>query len=366
MKIPYADLAPMHDEIYSDLVQAFTDVLDSGWFIQGKQCDAFEQDFAAYLCTDHCIGCGNGLDALTLILRAMEIGPGDEVIIPAHTFIATGLAVSYCGATPVFVDIEPDYYCIDPEQLAKKITPRTKAVIMVHLYGQIGRWEEVAEITNTHGLYLIEDSAQAHGAQYKNGKKAGGLGDAAAFSFYPGKNLGALGDGGAVTTNKESLAKLARAIGNYGCTQKYVHDYKGINSRLDEMQAALLSKKLTHFGRWNEGRRQVAKNYISEIKNGKIKLPKINPDSTHTWHIFPVLVDNPQEFISVLGREGIQTNIHYPTPMHLHSVYQSLCYRKGDFPIAERLASTEVSLPIYYGMTDAQTNTVIHAVNNYI
>lgn len=365
MNIPYADLAPMHNEIRDELICAFTDVLDKGWFIRGAKCEAFDKAFSEYIGTEYSIGCGNGLDALHLILRAAGIGAGDEVIVPAHTYIASGLAVTYAGATPVFVDVEPDYYTMDPALLEKRITPHTKAVILVHLYGQIGYAEEIASICKKNDLLLIEDSAQAHGALYKGRTKAGAIGDAAGFSFYPGKNLGALGDAGAVTTNNKVLAHMVQSLANYGSAAKYEHEYKGINSRLDELQAALLQIKLGHMERWSRGRALIAERYLREIHNAKIVLPKQNPDSTHSWHIFAVLTDKQQAFSAAMNAAGIQVNVHYPFAMHLHGAYADLGGKPGDFPVAERICSSTVSLPIYYGMTDEQVGAVIDVVNQY-
>lgn len=365
MTIPYADLAPMHDEIRAGLAAAFEAVMDRGWFIQGASCQAFEADYARYIGAAHCVGCGNGLDALTLILRAAGIGAGHEVIVPAHTFIASGLAVTYAGATPVFADVEDAYYTLDPALVEEKITPATRAIMPVHLYGQIGYMDEIAAVAKKHGLLLIEDSAQAHGAVYKGRAKAGALGDAAGFSFYPGKNLGALGDGGAVTTNNAELAQLVRSHANYGSSSKYVHQYQGVNSRLDELQAAFLKLKLEYFERWSAGRLAIAHRYLQEIHNPKLVLPRQNPASTHTWHIFPVLADDQSAFCAAMEEAGIHVQVHYPTPMHLHQAYQGLGYRQGAFPVAEHICKTEVSLPIYYGMTDQQVGAVIDAVNQY-
>lgn len=363
-EIPYMDFKVMHDEISSELQEAIQNVLDSNYFIHGKYDEIFEKQFSDYCGTNYAVGCGNGLDALQLILRAYNIGKGDEVIVPAHTYIATALAVSYVGARPVFVDIEADYYCLDPEKIEDAITERTRAIIMVHIFGQIGRFDEVAQIAKKHNLLLIEDAAQAHGAEYHH-KKAGSLGDAAGFSFYPGKNLGALGDAGGVTTNSEEVSKLVRMLGNYGSEIKYQHIYKGINSRLDEIQAAVLCAKLPHLDRWNNCRRQIALNYISEIKNPLIKLPKVNPEAVPIWHIFAVTVENRDDFIQYLKKHGIYAQIHYPFAMHMHVAYRDLGYQKGAFPVAEYIAAHEVSLPIYYGMRQDDSQYMIDIINKY-
>lgn len=364
MNVPFADFAPMHQEIRQQMLEAFQDVYDRNWFISGQHCAEFEKNFARYCSTDYCVGCGNGLDGLHLILKAAGIGAGDEVIVPAQTFIATALAVTYAGATPVLVDIEPEYYSLDPEKLRAAITPKTKAIMLVHLYGQIGRFDEIEAIAKEYNLLLVEDAAQAHGAKYK-GRIAGSLGDAAEFSFYPGKNLGALGDGGAVCTNSAEIADMVRALCNYGSRQKYMHEYKGVNSRLDEMQAALLDVKLGNLDRWHVGRDAVAKRYLAQIKNPKIKLPAVNPDGVHAWHIFAVLCEDRDALRAYLEERGISCQIHYPVAMHLHEAYRDLGYKEGDFPVAEQNASQELSLPLYYGMTDEQISYVIEAVNQF-
>lgn len=364
MIVPFVSLKEMHGEIRGELDRAYASVVEGSVYINGPQCKAFEAAFSDYLGVTHCIGCGNGLDAMQLILRAYGIGEGDEVIVPAQTFVASALAVTYTGARPVFVDIDRFYHCIDPDLLESAITPRTKAVLMVDLYGQVGRFDEVAGIAKRRGLLLIEDAAQAHGSRYKN-KLAGTLGDAAGFSFYPGKNLGCLGDGGAVTTNDPQIADRVRALGNYGSVVKYVHDYKGVNSRLDELQAAFLHVKLAYLDRWNAVRAQIAEKYLSGICSPLIALPHLNPDAVPNWYLFPVIAQQREEFIAHLTGRGITALIHYPVAMHLHKAYSDLGYRRGDFPVAEYAASHEVSLPMYYGMTDEMTGYVIETVNSF-
>lgn len=364
MRVPFADFVPMHNEIRTGLEQAFRQVLDNSWFVQGENCTVFENAFAAYCGAAHCVGCGNGLDALHMILEAAGIGSGDEVIVPAQTFIATALAISYAGAKPVCVDIEPNYFSIDPQKLEAAITPRTRAIIMVHLFGQIGRWDEVAAVAQKHGLLLIEDAAQAHGAMYK-GRHAGALGDAAGFSFYPGKNLGALGDAGAVTTNNVHIANMVRMLGNYGSKEKYHHQYKGVNSRLDELQAALLAQKLPHLERWNAARTAIAQRYLTGIDNSNIHLPKQNPDSKHAWYVFAVTTPNRAELERYLDEKGIGHQRYYPVPTHLHAAYRDLDYKEGDFPAAEAAAREELSLPLYYGMSEDAIQYVIDAVNSF-
>ena len=364
MKIPYADFHGMHDPIRSDLDRRIAEVVDNSCFIHGKNCTLFEKNFADYCGSNFCIGCGNGLDALQMILRSRGIGSGDEVIVPAHTYIATGLAVSYTGAKPVFADVEDQYYCLDPQKMEDAITPRTKAVIMVHIYGQVGRFSEVLKIARKHNLLLIEDAAQAHGSEYK-GVRTGALGDAAGFSYYPGKNLGAFGDAGSVTTNDESLAASVRRIGDYGASLKYHHEVKGVNSRLDEIQAAVLDEKLRYLEAWNKERRKVAESFLAGIRCESVRLPAQNPHSKHVWHIFPIMVKNRERFMDYLAEHEISTQVHYPFPMHLHKAYKELGYQGGAFPVAEYIAAHEVSLPIYYGMTCEQIDYVIHIVNQY-
>jgi dTDP-4-amino-4,6-dideoxygalactose transaminase len=364
VKVPFADFAPMHNEIRLQVLEAFENVYDNGWFIGGRHCKSFEEHFADYCGVDYCIGCGNGLDALHMILRAAGIGAGDEVIVSAQTFIATALAVIHTGAKPVFIDIEPEYYALDPVKLESAITPKTKAIIMVHLYGQVGRYDEVETIAKMHNIMLIEDAAQAHGAQYK-GRSAGSLGLAAGFSFYPGKNLGALGDAGAVCTSSSELASRIRALGNYGSYKKYIHEYQGFNSRLDELQAAFLDIKLKRLNHWQEYRDYIAQRYLKEIKNPLIKLPAINPNGKHVWHIFAVLTEQREELQKWLDMHDIGHQVHYPIAMHLHEAYFDYGYRKGDFPVAERNAAQELSLPIYYGMTDEKIDYVIEVINKF-
>ncbi|MCM1219856.1 MAG: DegT/DnrJ/EryC1/StrS family aminotransferase, partial [Lachnospiraceae bacterium] len=283
MKIPYLNLATIHDPIKKELEQKFHDVLEREWFIQGRECEIFEEEFAAFCSAKYCVGVGNGLDAIRVILQAYDIGAGDEVIVPANTFIATVLAINYAGATPVLVDADPATYNIDTSKIEEKITARTKAIIVVHLYGRAVEIDPVLEIARRHDLKVIEDSAQAHGALY-HGTCTGNLGDAAAFSFYPGKNLGALGDGGAVTTNDPELARKIRAICTYGSYRKYCHEFKGCNSRLDEVQAGLLSVKLAHLKEWNEERKDIAAQYNAGIQNDLFTLPRVTDRDGHVFH----------------------------------------------------------------------------------
>ncbi|BAE85104.1 DegT/DnrJ/EryC1/StrS family aminotransferase [Desulfitobacterium hafniense] len=361
MNIPWSTVSYMHKELNEEFQNAFMKVLDSDWFIQGSSVREFEAAYAEFCETGYCIGTGNGLDAITIALKAMGIGEGDEVIVPSFTFIATALAVEYAGAKPVFVEVDPDTSLIDPALIEKAITGRTKAILPVHLYGQPAPMDEIWEIAKLYHLKVIEDAAQAHGAVYK-GKRVGALSDAASFSFYPGKNLGALGDAGCITTNDKELAAKIRAIGNYGSETKYIHDYMGVNSRLDEVQAAFLSVKLSHLEKWNRDRKRIAFRYLEEIKNPKIKLPVVKTGD-HVWHIFAVRCDERDNLKKYLEEKGIGTNIHYPVPMHCQKVFAHYRLPRGSYPIAEKLADTELSLPIYWGMTDSEINYVINSIN---
>ena len=364
MNIPFVSFNVMHKEIETELEQAFKTVLQNNWYIQGVECEAFEKEFAAYCGAKYCVGCGNGLDALYLILKAYGIGEGDEVIVPSNTYIATALAVSYTGALPVFVEPEEDSFNINPFLIEEKITDKTKAIMAVHLYGQPVEMDEIKAIAKKHNLKIIEDSAQAHGATYK-GVRTGNLGDAAGFSFYPGKNLGALGDGGAVVTNDKELADKVRALGNYGSDYKYHHIYKGNNSRLDEMQAAFLRVKLRKLDQWNKERNRIARRYCSEIHNSKLTLPVIGENMTHVFHIFAVLCNERDALEKYLTDCGIGTNKHYPIPMHMQGAYEDLNIPEGTYPIAEKISATELSLPMYYGMSEEEISYVIEKLNAF-
>lgn len=362
MKVPFATFDIMHQQIRQEMIDKFTEIYDAGYFIQGEECAAFEKEFAAYCNAAHCVGCANGLDAIQIILRAMEIGPGDEVIVPANTFIATALAVTYTGATPVLVDPDADTYNIGANGLEQALTERTKAIIPVHLYGQPADMDAVNDFAKKHGLRVIEDAAQAHGATYK-GRVVGSLADAAAFSFYPGKNLGALGDAGAIVTNDESIARKARAIGNYGSDRKYHHIYPGLNSRLDEIQAGLLRIKLRRLDEYNEFRRKVAHMYLEGICSPQVVLPRVKKGNTHVWHIFPIMTKRRDALQAYLKELGIGTLCHYPTAIHNQLAYKGLVH--GSLPIAERLSAEELSLPLFLGMTDEQVQYVIDAINQF-
>ena len=364
MKIPFSSFLPMERDLEQDLRGAFDRVFRRSWYIGGAEDEAFEQAFADYCGARHCIGVGNGLDALMLALKALDIGAGDEVIVPSSTFIATALAVTYVGAKVVFV--EPDIHTcnIDPARIEGAITEHTRAIMPVHLYGQACDMDPIMAIARSHGLKVVEDCAQAHGATYK-GRRVGTFGDAAGFSFYPGKNLGALGDAGAVVTNDDALAERVRALGNYGSDYKYHHIYKGNNSRLDELQAAFLLAKLPHLDRMNAERRRIADRYISGMHNPRVELPCVRADCVPVWHIFAVRCDARDALEQYLEDCGIGTNKHYPIPMHLQECYRDLGFKRGDFPIAEAISATELSLPMYYGMTEGEIEHVIDAINAF-
>ena len=364
MKVPFVSFLPMEKELESELRGAYERVINRSWYIEGEEDAAFEKAFAEYCGVKNCIGVGNGLDALLLILKALEIGEGDEVIVPSNTYIATALAVTYAGAKPVFVEPDIRTFNIDPKRIEQAITDSTKVIMPVHLYGQACEMEPIISLAEKYGLRIVEDCAQAHGALYKN-QKIGNFGDAAGFSFYPGKNLGALGDAGAVLTNDDEIAARVRALGNYGSDYKYHHVYKGNNSRLDELQAAFLSAKLPELDRMNAARRKIAERYFSGIKNPKIILPYVQNDCVPVWHIFAVRCDERDALEQHLKEKGIGTNKHYPIPMHLQPCYCDLGLTKGTLPIAEKISATELSLPMYYGMTDEQIDYVIDALNAF-
>lgn len=343
IKVPFLDLQRIHREIREPLEAAFHRVLDSGWFIMGPEVEAFEAEFAQYCGVNHCIGVGNGLDALHLLLRAYGVGQGDEVLVPSNTFIATWLAVSHCGAVPVPVEPRSDTYNIDPDALVSAITTRTRAIIPVHLYGQPADMDPINEIARSHGLVVIEDAAQAQGAVYK-GRRTGGLGDAAATSFYPGKNLGALGDGGAVLTNDATIADKVRMLRNYGSSVKYVHEESGYNSRLDEMQAAFLRVKLGFLDKWNARRSAVADKYSSMLQDSGLDLPWVPDWATSAWHLYVVRSSKRDALIAHLAKCGISTGVHYPTPPHRQACYSS--YSNYHLPLTEVMANEVISLPI--------------------
>ena len=360
--IPFVSFKPIEDELNNELYAAFERVYNASWYISGKEGERFEQAFAQYCSTRYCVGCGNGLDALTLALRALGIGKGDEVLVPSNTYIATALAVTYVGAKPVFVEPDIRTYNIDVNRIKDMITPRTKAIIPVHLYGQPAEMKEVMSIAEKSGLMVVEDCAQAHGAAY-HGQTVGSFGDASGFSFYPGKNLGALGDAGAVVTDNEEIAKKIRALGNYGSDYKYHHIYQGYNSRLDEIQAAFLQVKLAHLERMNQERRRIARRYIEEIENEHIILPYVIDGVKPVWHIFAIRCERRDELADYLSSFEIMTNRHYPIPIHLQKAYADLNIREGELPIAEEISKTELSIPMYYGLSDDDISFIIEKIN---
>ena len=364
MKIPFVSFKPMERELNKELREAFDRVFERSWYIEGKEDEEFEIAFAQYCDSKYCVGVGNGLDALMLALKALDVKQGDEVIVPSNTYIATALAVTYVGATPIFVEPDIRTFNINPNNIEEAITEKTKAIMPVHLYGQACDMDPIMEIAKKHNLYVIEDCAQAHGATYK-GKVIGSFGNVAGFSFYPGKNLGALGDAGATVTNDEELAKKVRALGNYGSDYKYHHIMQGNNSRLDELQAAFLSAKLVQLPRMNEERRRIANMYLEGINNPEVILPYVPEYAVPVWHIFGIRCNRRDELEKFLNDAGIGTNKHYPIPMHLQECYKDLGFKEGDFPIAEEISATELSIPMYYGMTDEEVKYVIDKVNEF-
>lgn len=353
MNVPFLDLKSPHDELRTELRDAFERVLDSGWYILGNEVKQFENEFAAYCEAEHCIGVGNGLEALHLILRAYGIGAGDEVIVPSNTYIATWLAASYAGATPIPVEPDERTYNIDPSRIEAAITTRTKAIIAVHLYGQPADMDAINAIARKYGVKVIEDAAQAHGACYK-GRRVGSLGDAAGFSFYPGKNLGAIGDGGAITTNDAVLAEKVRILCNYGSKVKYHNEVKGFNSRLDELQAAFLREKLKLLDVWNERRRLIAAAYLKQLDNNKLELPYVPEWADPVWHLFVIRTPERDVLQAHLQNKGVSTMIHYPIPPHLQGAYAELGIKQGSLPIAESIHREVLSLPIWPSITPQQ------------
>jgi dTDP-4-amino-4,6-dideoxygalactose transaminase len=363
-QVPFLDLKTLYLEVKEEMDAAYHRVMESGWYIFGGEVEAFEKEFAEYCDVKDCIGVGNGLEALHLIIRAMDIGPGNEVIVPANTYIATWLAVSYAGATPIPVEPDEKTYNIDPARIESAITENTRAILPVHLYGQPADMDPILKIAGRYNLKVIEDAAQAHGARYK-GKKVGGLGDAAGFSFYPGKNLGAYGDGGAVTINDPILAERVRALRNYGSQQKYLNEVKGFNSRLDELQAALLRVKLKYLDKWNERRRKIAHRYLEHLSSTtNLILPHAPSWAEPVWHLFVVLIPERDQLQKYLADCGIQTLIHYPVPPHRKGAYHELSHL--DLPVSERIHREVLSLPISPVMTDGDACYVAKALNSFV
>lgn len=343
--VPFLDLKAAYLELQPEIDAAIKRVLDSGWYILGEEVDAFEQEYAAYCEAKHCVGVANGLDALHLALLALGVGAGDEVIVPSNTYIATWLAVSQCGATPIPVEPDAATYNIDPARIEAAITPRTKVILPVHLYGQPADMDPILAIAHKHGLKVLEDGAQAHGARYK-GKRIGAHGDVVAWSFYPGKNLGAYGDGGAITTDDAVIAERIRVLRNYGSRVKYVNDVRGFNSRLDPIQAAAMRVKLKVLDTWNARRAEIANRYQAALSNTALTLPFVPEWAEPAWHLYVVQHPQRDALQKKLGEAGIGTLIHYPIPPHLQQAYASASYVKGQLPIAEQMASKVLSLPI--------------------
>ena len=365
IKVPFVDLSIMHNEIRDELDTVYSRVVDRNIFIQGFEYSAFEREYADYCGAKYCVGVATGLDALYLILKSVNIGKGDEVLVPSNTFIATALAVSYAGAKPVFVEPELETFNINTNEIEKKITKRTKAIIAVHLQGRAADMDSINAIAKKYGLYVFEDAAQAHGAKYK-GKKVGTLSDAAGFSFYPGKNLGALGDAGCIVTNSKEIAEKVRALGNYGSDYKYHHIYKGTNSRLDEIQAAFLRVKLPMLDKWNSERRRIADKYFNGINNPRVTLPpKSNDVFEHVYHVFAIRCNERDTLEDYLSKMEIGTVKHYPVPMHLQRAYSELGLKEGELPVAEEISRTILSIPMFYGMTEEQINYVIDTINGF-
>jgi dTDP-4-amino-4,6-dideoxygalactose transaminase len=360
VRVPFLDLKPAYLELKDGLDAAYLRVMQSGSYILGNEVLSFEDEFARYCGTRHCVGVASGLEALRLILEAGGIGPGDEVLVPSNTYIATWLAVSHCGATPVPVEPEAGTFNIDPARIGEAVTAHTKAVIAVHLYGQTARMDAIEEVARSHGLLVIEDAAQAHGARHA-GRRAGCLGAAAAFSFYPSKNLGAHGDAGAVTTDDENLARNVRALRNYGSRRRYVNERKGFNSRLDELQAALLRVKLARLDEWNARRAATAASYLARIRNEAIALPAVGEGAQPNWHLFVVRSRHRDAHQRALAGVGIETDVHYPTPPHRQAAY--LEFANARLPLAEAIHREALSLPVGPHMSREQVGAVVDAVN---
>lgn len=364
MSVPFLELGAAYNELQAEIESAVLASMRTGWYILGPEVEAFEADFAAYCEAAECIGVANGLDALHLALRAMDVGPGDEVIVPSNTYIATWLAVSQCGATPVPVEPVEATYNIDPDGIEAAITPRTKVILPVHLYGQPADLDPILAIAKKHGLKVLEDAAQAHGARYK-GKRIGGHGDVVAWSFYPGKNLGALGDGGAVTTNDPEIADRIRVLRNYGSRVKYVNDELGYNSRLDPIQSAVLRVKLKHLDAWNARRAEIASRYNAALDNTGLVLPIAPEWANPVWHLYVVRSPRRETLQIHLAEEGIGSLIHYPIPPHLQQAYAESGFKRGDFPVAEAMANEVLSLPMGPQLAHRDANLVITALAGF-
>lgn len=383
MRVPFVDLAAQYLQIQPEIDAAVHQVINNTAFVGGEQVSSFEAEFAAY-CADsqdsllrsighagsnadpplHCVGCANGTDAIYLALRGLDIGPGDEVITVSHTFIATAAAISLTGATPVFVDIQEDTMLMDSDAVETAITPRTRAIIAVHLYGQPSEMDRIVAIARRHGLKVIEDAAQAHGARWR-GRRAGALGDIATFSFYPGKNLGAYGDGGAVVSSDERLIQKIRMLADHGRLDKYTHGSVGVNSRLDGLQAAILRVKLRYLDRWNAARRRHAARYLDALAGSGLRLPTVHPDAEPVWHLFVVRTPDRGELQERLAREGIASGIHYPIPVHRQQAYAHLGIPEGSLPVTERVAAEVVSLPMYAELPEGALASIVEIARSF-
>jgi dTDP-4-amino-4,6-dideoxygalactose transaminase len=360
--IKFLDLMGINKVYENEIKNRIQLIFDKGWYLQGDENNSFDEAFAAYCGTKYAVGVANGLDALNLIIKAYGFGSGDEIIVPANTYIASVLAISANDCKPVLVEPDISTYNIDPELIEKAITPKTKAIMVVHLYGQAVNMDVIWKLAEKYNLKIIEDSAQAHGAIYK-GRRVGNLGDASGFSFYPGKNLGCLGDGGAVTTNDKELYLKIKAIANYGSNQKYVNLYKGVNSRLDEVQAAVVNVKLPYLDVDNDKRRNIADYYIKNIVNPLIILPKVLQREMHVWHLFVIRTENREKLQNYLHSNGIQTLIHYPIPIHKQEAYKE--WNNLSLPITEKIHKEVLSLPISPVMTQEEANKVVQVINAY-
>ena len=361
MKVPFLDVKASYEEIAPEIDAATHRVVSSGWYLLGDEITAFEREYANYVGAKYCVGLGNGLDALHLGLRALGVGAGDEVIVPSNTYIATWLAVSYAGATPVPVEPDPGTYNLDPARIEAAITSRTKAILPVHLYGQPADMDPICALAKRHNLNVLDDAAQIHGARYR-GQRIGGLADVTAWSFYPGKNLGALGDAGAITTDDEGVADRIRVLRNYGSRVKYVNEVQGYNSRLDEIQAAVLRVKLPYVDQWNARRARIAARYMTELDNAGLVLPQVPAWAEPAWHVFVVRSYDRDALQRHLTAAEIGTVIHYPTPPHRQEAYRDLNLPEGSFPLSEAIHREAISLPIGPHMTDAQVDATIAAV----
>lgn len=363
--IPYLNLKSININHQKELTQAFEQVLQSGWFILGNNVSSFEREYANFSQTNYCVGVANGLDALILSLKALGIGQGDEVIVPSNTYIASWLAVSYVGATPIPVEPRMATYNINPELIEQKITAKTKAIMPVNLYGQAAELEQIVAIAKKHKLFVVEDNAQSQGASY-NSKPAGSWGDINATSFYPGKNLGALGDAGAITTNSKDLAERVKIIRNYGSQKKYYNEFKGVNSRLDELQAAFLSVKLNHLELENSERNRLASIYNKGLEGvGDVVLPSLAENASSVYHIYMIRTHKRDDLQKYLAEKEIGTVIHYPIPPHLQEAYQELGYKKGDFPIAEEIAETCLSIPLFPGLVEEEQAYIVKTIKKF-